>query len=313
MPKVSVIMPVYNGQEFLRETMDSVLNQTFTDFEFIIINDASKDSTEEIIKSYEDDRIVYLKNEQNLGVAGALNRGLENAKGEYVARIDADDIAMPERFQKQVEFMDKHPDVGVCGSHIRIFEQDGAERDFKYSELDAELRVDMLFNSAFAHPAVMLRKSVLDKNKIFYNRDFEKAEDYRMWYDIMRVSKGYNLQEPLLRYRHHQNQVTKVKVEEQTVAVNKMRKVMYDTLNLDTEEYLDLFTKICNGVRQFDDAEYEKIRCWMKKSLTSDSEFDKKILKRNLISINYRIHKNSKISNYRPLGIREYLYLLRGI
>lgn len=313
MPKISVVMPVYNGEKYIRETMDSVLNQTFADFEFIIINDASKDSTEEIIKSYEDDRIVYLINEQNLGVAGTLNRGIEHAKGEYIARIDADDIAMPQRFEKQVAFMDTHPDVGVCGSHIRIFEEDGTERDYIYSETDVELRVDMLFNSGFAHPAVMIRKSVLDKEKLFYNIEFEKAEDYRMWYDVMKVSKGHNLQEPLLRYRHHQSQVTKTNVKEQTVAVTKMRKVMYDTLNLGTEEYLEVFSKVCNGVRTFDDEEYIKVRGWMKKSLESDNYYNKKMLKNVFASINYSIHKQSKISNYKPLAIREYLCMLRGI
>lgn len=313
MPKISVVMPVYNGEKYICETMDSVLNQTFGDFEFIIINDASKDRTEEIIKSYNDDRIVYLINEQNLGVAGTLNRGLENAKGEYIARIDADDIAIAERFEKQVAFMDAHPDVGVCGSHIRIFEEDGAERDFIYSETDKELRVDMLFNSGFAHPAVMLRKSVLDENNIFYNLEFEKAEDYRMWYDIMKKSMGHNLQEPLLRYRHHSNQVTKTNVKEQTTAVTKMRKVMYDTLNLGTQEYLEVFSKICNGVRTFDEAEYKKARNWMEKSLASDNEYDKKALKKVLSIINYDIHKKSNISNYKPLAMREYLYMLRGI
>lgn len=313
MPKISVVMPVYNGEKFLRETMDSIFNQTFGDFEFIIINDASKDSTEEIIKSYEDDRIVYLKNEQNLGVAGSLNRGLETAKGEYIARIDADDIALPSRFEKQADFMDNHPDVGVCGSTVRIFEEDGAERNFVYSETDKSIRVDMLFNSAFAHPSVMIRRALLEKYGIFYNLEYEKAEDYRMWYDILKVSKGHNLQEPLLRYRHHQNQVTKTNVKEQTVAVTKMRKVMYDTLNLNTEEYLEVFSKICNGVRNFEKDEYAKIRDWMKKSLTSDNEYDKKSLKKDLSSINYNIYKNSKISNYKPLAFREYLYILKGV
>lgn len=313
MPKISVIMPVYNGEKYLREAIDSILNQTFTDFEFIILNDASKDSTEEIIKSYTDNRIVYIKNEQNLGVAGTLNRGLEIAKGEYIARMDADDISLHNRFEKQMLFMDTHPDVGVCGSHIRIFGEDGVERDYIYSETDERLRVDMLFNSGFAHPAVMIRKSILDKKNLFYNTEFEKAEDYRMWYDIMSVSKGHNLQEPLLRYRHHQNQVTKTNVKEQTIAVTRMRKVMYNTLNLGTEEYLEVFSKICNGVRTFDYEEYIKVRNWMKNSLTSDNEYNKNILKKTLASINYRIHKQSKIRNYKPISIREYLYILRGI
>jgi hypothetical protein len=149
----------------------------------------------------------------------------------------------------------------------------------------------MLFNSGFAHPAVMIRKSVLDENKLFYNTEFEKAEDYRMWYDVMKVSKGHNLQEPLLRYRHHQNQVTKTNVKEQTTAVTKMRKVMYDTLNLGTEEYLEVFSKICNGVRTFDEAEYKKARSWMKKSLKNNNGYDKKALKRHCRCYHYSMIK----------------------
>ncbi len=313
MPKISVVMPVYNGEKYLRETMDSILNQTFTDFEFIIINDASKDNTEEIIKSYEDDRIVYLINEQNLGVAGTLNCGIENAKGEYIARIDADDIAVPERFQKQVAFMDAHPDVGLCGSCVRIFDESGTERDFVYSEIDEVLRVDMLFNCPFAHPSIMLRKSILDKNNLTYNVKYEKAEDYRMWYDMMKVSKGHNLQTPLLRYRHHQGQVTKVNAKEQKIVVTEMRKVMYGTLNLGTDAYIDVFTQICDGVREFSEDEYAKIRVWMKKALSADNEYDKKILKKILAIVNYNIYKKSKIKNYKPLSIRECLYVLRGI
>ena len=171
----------------------------------------------------------------------------------------------------------------------------------------------MLFNCAFAHPSIILRKSVLDENNLFYNVQYEKAEDYRMWYDMMKMSKGYNLRKPLIRYRHHAGQVTKVNAKEQKIVVTAMRKVMYDTLNLGTDDYLEVFSQICNGVREFNEEEYAKIREWMKKSLSCDNEYHKGILKKNLAIINYNIRKNSKISNYKPLTIKEYLYILRGI
>ena len=208
MPKISVIMPVYNGEEFLRETMDSILNQTFSDFEFIIINDASKDSTEDIIKSYGDDRIVYLINEQSLGVAGSLNRGLEVAKGEYIARIDADDIAFPERFEKQVKYMDEHKDCIMCGSNTILF---GAQQGRTYVPCsDAEIRANLLFASPFTHPTVMMRRSFVEEHNLGYNLECEGFEDYNMWFDFAKVGKGsfYNFQEPLLRYRIHPHQVT---------------------------------------------------------------------------------------------------------
>lgn len=113
MPKISVILPAYNAEKYINEAIDSILTQTYRDFELIILNDCSKDRTEEIILSYEDDRIVYLKNQVNMGVAATLNRGLAAAKGEYVARMDADDISLPERFEKQAAYLDEHP--GTAG------------------------------------------------------------------------------------------------------------------------------------------------------------------------------------------------------
>lgn len=311
--KISVIMPVYNGEKYLREAIDSILNQTFTDFEFIIINDCSTDSTEDIIKSYDDSRIVYIKNEKNLGVAGTLNKGLDVAKGEYVARMDADDISLPARFEKQVSFMDKNSNIGVCGSQILIFEDNEPEKIFAFSEKDAALRVDMLFNCAFAHPSVIIRKSILDNHNICYNLEYEKAEDYRMWYDIMRVSKSHNIQEPLLKYRHHQSQVTKTNKTEQTISVTKMRRVMYETLRLNTDDFLDLFALISNGVRTFNAQEYQKIRDFMQLTLIAPNEYNKKLLRKVLSIINYDVKKHSRIDNYKPLSFREYLYMLRGI
>ena len=121
MPRISVIMPAYNAEKYIREAIDSILAQTYTDFEFIIIDDASTDATASIVESYSDERIRFFRNEHNMGVANTLNRGLDLAVGEYIARMDSDDISLPERFAKQVEFMDTHTDVIVCGSNAIVF------------------------------------------------------------------------------------------------------------------------------------------------------------------------------------------------
>ena len=114
-------MPAYNAEKYIAESIESILSQTFTDFEFIIINDASTDSTKEIIESFQDSRIILINNEQNLGVAKSLNIGIATAKGKYIARMDADDISLPERFQTQFNFMEKNPDIDICGSWARMF------------------------------------------------------------------------------------------------------------------------------------------------------------------------------------------------
>lgn len=235
--KISVIMPVYNGEKYLRETIDSILCQTFTDFEFIIINDASKDSTEDIIKSYKDDRIVYLKNEQNLGVAGTLNRGLDTAKGEYIARMDADDIALPERFEKQVGYMDKHENCVICGSNVVFFGAQNGISDVPIT--DAQIRANLLFDTSFAHPTVMIRHSFVKINNLRYNIKYERIEDYAMWMDFAEVGNGtfYNILEPLLKYRIHPNQVTHKEISpEKKEALKNLRTRAIRMITKENEE-----------------------------------------------------------------------------
>ena len=207
MPKISVIMPAYNAEKYLKEAIDSILTQTFADFELIVINDCSKDATEQIILSYDDSRVVYLKNEQNLGVAGTLNRGLSVAQGEYVARMDADDISEPQRLQVQLKFLEAHPQVVMCGSHVTVFFDTGEQRVCYYPTNDGQIRAVLLFACPFAHPSVMLRTNVLRDHGLHYDEEFEKVEDYRLWTKLAEYGKLANLPEPLLRYRKHPQQV----------------------------------------------------------------------------------------------------------
>ena len=230
MPKISVIMPVYNGEKYLREAIDSILTQTYADFEFLIIDDGSTDASPQIVRSYNDLRIRFYQNERNMGVAATLNRGLDLASGEYIARMDADDISLPQRFVRQIAYFDRHPEYGICGSNIRIFSGGQDERVAVYSERDAHIRADMMFNSAFAHPSVMLRTTALDG--IRYDCVYEKAEDYELWYRLLSRTKGYNIQEPLLRYRHHAAQVTQTKKPEQRAAVLKLHERMLKDIGI---------------------------------------------------------------------------------
>lgn len=207
MPKISVIMPAYNAEKYIREAIDSILAQTYTDFEFIIIDDASTDATASIVESYTDERIRFFRNDNNMGVANTLNRGLDLAVGEYIARMDSDDISLPERFAKQVEFMDTHPDVAVCGSGIEIFGAMSGRRTF--SESSEQLKVDLLFSSCFAHPSVIMRASVVGPNALHYDSAFSKMEDYDLWCRIAEEHKLASIPDILLKYRIHPAQVTK--------------------------------------------------------------------------------------------------------
>jgi len=208
MPKISVIMPAYNAEQYIGEAMDSILGQTFGDFEFIILNDCSTDRTEEIILSYDDPRIVYLKNENNLGVAATLNRGLEMARGEYIARMDADDISLPQRFEKQIAYLDAHPEVAVLGTNIEIFNENGTISEGWFTTDPAQMRVDMFFACGLAHPSVMMRTAAI-RDLGGYDPAYNGLEDYELWCRVLERHEITTLPELLLRYRKHSGQVTK--------------------------------------------------------------------------------------------------------
>lgn len=207
-PRISVIMPAYNAEKYIKEAIDSVLLQTYRDFELIILNDCSKDSTERIIQSYEDDRIVYLKNEVNMGVAATLNRGLATAKGEYIARMDSDDISLPERFERQVTYLDANPCVAVLGTNSETFDENGPLYTGWSATDPAQMKVDLLFSCGLAHPSVMMRREVVC-GLGGYDLEFEGMEDYDLWCRVAESYEVTTLADILFRYRVHSGQVTK--------------------------------------------------------------------------------------------------------
>ena len=194
--KISVIMPVYNTkEEFLREAIESILNQTFSDFEFIIINDGSTNNAEDVILSYKDERIIYLKQE-NQGIVSALNNGWDKAQGKYIARMDSDDISFPDRFEKQIRFFDANPEYSLVGTQARIL---GTNRIIK---LPADIKLmDLLADCTFMHPTIMFRKADFDKYNLRYTEEAKYAEDYLLYARAVNHLKMTNLNEVLLDYR----------------------------------------------------------------------------------------------------------------
>jgi len=236
MPRVSVVMSVFNDAGYLRESINSILTQTFTDFEFIIVNDGSTDGTEEIVRSYNDKRIVYVSNVNNIKLAASLNKAIKMSKGQYIARMDADDISLPSRLQKQVDFLDGNPDYGVVGSWIQIFgERSGIG---EYPESYRKIFYDFIFpDKTVAHPAVLIRKSVMTANNIFYDEDFDVAQDYKLWNDLKHYCKITNLQTVLLKYRVHGMSTTS------TSRVSQLRKVQSVRMR-EFERYLSRKLKV---------------------------------------------------------------------
>jgi glycosyltransferase involved in cell wall biosynthesis len=201
-PKVTVLMPVYNAEVYLRKSIESILNQTFTNLEFIIFNDGSTDGSAAIVSSYDDPRIYFINNQVNLGYARCLNTGLSIAKGEYIARMDADDVSLPNRLASQVSILDAMPHIGVCSTNVvSINENSETISEPWWKKTLTPIEWLLLWENPIAHPSVMIRKSVLEENEINYNIDCTPAEDYDLWCRLVLITGFYRIVEVFLHYR----------------------------------------------------------------------------------------------------------------
>lgn len=206
-PTVSVLMAVYNGASYLRSAIESMLHQTFTDFEFIIINDASTDESEAIILSYTDERICYHKNESNLQLPASLNKGLALAKGKYIARMDADDISLSHRLHTQFNYMEAHPEIGICGSWGKIIGNNEG-KIWRYPTEHEEIKTMLFFRNCLIHPTVFMRRSILKRFNLKYDEQLLRAQDWQLWIDATKHTLIANLPEVLLLYRQHNQNLT---------------------------------------------------------------------------------------------------------
>lgn len=192
-------MSVYNGEKYLKESIESILNQTYTDFEFIIINDASTDNTATILKQYNDKRIIIIENPENIGLTKSLNKGIQIAKGKYIARMDADDISLPERLEKEVRFMEEHPEIEILGTDYYEIDTNRKRLISKVNipETDEQIRKVLFKYNPFIHSSLMIRRDIL--NVIgYYDERFKASQDYDLILRILAKYKGHNLKEELI-------------------------------------------------------------------------------------------------------------------
>ena len=217
-PVVTVLMSVYNAEEFLNESIDSILNQTFSNFEFIIINDACTDNSLNMLQSYIDKRIKIITNRKNIGLTKSLNKGLKLAQGSYIARMDSDDISMPTRLEKQVLFMENNPDIYVCGTWLQILEKKNIWRP-PCNHL--QIMRAMLENNSLYHPTAIMKN--LKKEMFYYDETFRTAQDYELWTRIGLKHKLANIPEVLLLRRVHDKSIGKKKSIEQAFNAKKIR------------------------------------------------------------------------------------------
>ncbi|MBR1841328.1 MAG: glycosyltransferase [Alphaproteobacteria bacterium] len=200
-PQVSVLMPVYKTPEkYLQEAIESILNQTFHNFEFLILDDCPEQPVGHIVQSYKDKRIKYSVNPYNMGISATRNKLIDMAQGKYLAIMDHDDIALPERFAKEVCFLDTHPDIGVVGTWYERFPRTKIKKRYI---INSQIERDLMYNCSILHPSAMIRKSILVDNNIRYESKFSPAEDYMLWARLIGKTKFANIPEVLQKYRDY--------------------------------------------------------------------------------------------------------------
>jgi len=224
-PLVSVIMPVYNGEKFLRDSIESILNQTYKNFEFIIVDDGSTDNSVRIIKEYQkkDKRIKLIENKKNLGASKALKIGLKNTKGFYYFRMDCDDISYKNRLEKELDFLEKNKDYVIVGSNLEIIDEDKKKIGYRfYPQENEEIKKTLIFKNPFAYSSTMIRLELL--KKIFYDEKYLYCEDYDLWFKLLKYGKGKNLPDFLIKYRINKNQIKSRRLKNQlkeTIEIQK--------------------------------------------------------------------------------------------
>ena len=206
-PQVSVLMPVYNTAPYLREAMDSMLSQTFSDFELIVLNDCSPDNAEELLDTYDDPRIVRYRGEKNAGLSNVLNVGIGLARGKYIARMDSDDISLPNRLQVQVDYLETHPEIDLVSVGMQLF---GAKEEVWIREQNPEkVKINALFHSPVLHASSVWRKDSFEKHGLLFRQEMVPAEDYDLWTRaLLKGLKLVNLPDVLYKYRMHPSQAT---------------------------------------------------------------------------------------------------------
>ncbi|HRZ42495.1 MAG TPA: glycosyltransferase family 2 protein [Bacteroidales bacterium] len=232
-PVLSIMMPVYNGARYLRPAVESLLHQTFTDFELIVVDDGSTDNSMEIVASFSDPRIRILRNGDNRGIVYSRNRALAEARGRYLASFDADDIAHPRKFERQIRFLEEHPDFGMVGCRVYHIDAVGArlKSRWRLGAGAAMIPALQLFRAYFIQSAVVYRREALPEGG--YAEGFDIGEDYRMYYDVSQRYRAMNLPEYLLYYRIHDESIQHRRPDMLEACETKLYQYIYTPLQID--------------------------------------------------------------------------------
>ncbi len=231
-PTLSIIMPVYNAEAYLREAVESILAQSYTDYELIIVEDGSTDSSPEIIERFNDSRIRVLYNDGNKGIVYTRNLGMANACGRYIAPFDADDIAHPEKYAKQIQFLEENPEYGLLGTWAKLIDKNGKplREKWKVNAPPERIPAILLFRNYFVQSSVVIRRKAIPAKG--YEKDLDAVEDYKMWTLIASNWKAWNYPEYLVKYRIHEQGVSIREEERITGKDDEIYQTLYKDLDI---------------------------------------------------------------------------------
>lgn len=268
---ITVLMPVYNAEQYLNEAIDSILQQTFRDFDFLIINDGSSDKSEEIILAYNDSRIRYVKNEKNIGLVATLNKGIDLIDTKYIVRMDADDLSVSHRLEVLYQFMENHPDIGVFSSALERFGRESAI--WISPQHNDEIKARLLFDSSIAHAPCIMRTKLLKENKIYYRDIHPHMEDHDLWIRLKDLTNFENTSESLYKYRDTGENIKVKNIDSLIERKKKLFKWILNTMAIDaTEEELRLHIGLANKALPITSQNVRKYKAWLDRLINVNKE-----------------------------------------
>ncbi len=299
-PPLSIIIPVYNADKYLTASVQSILNQTYSDFELIIINDGSTDNSEKIINSFSDNRIKYLINDQNKGIVYTRNRGLKEALGDFVGMLDADDVVYPDKFEKQIAFLKSHPEYVMVGSWVKFIDENGERlpSGWKLKAPTEKIPALMLFKNYFLQSAVLYKRECFGNHS--FTEGFDILEDYLLWYQLLKDYKAWNLPHYLVDYRLHPEGVTKKHDEERREKERNVFRIQLKDMGMDaTAEELALHQALREGAPVQSPEELKKAEQWLLKLLKINcvnKVYDTRIFLKVVFERWLKVCKNSRFN-----------------
>lgn len=327
---VSVIIPAYNMERYIDASLQSMLDQTFTNFEILVIDDASTDQTLNIIRRFSDSRIRIIKNETNLGLAASVNRAIRQAKGAYIARMDADDVAYPQRLQQQVNFLDQNPIVSIVGTAMQSFGH--SKYLHVFPETHKACKAQLLFNVCFGHSSVLIRRTVFDEDQNLYRDELRQySEEYDLWCRLVDKVTFANLPEVLLDYRTYESSLKNDAEEKRKSNSFTIRKnFIANQWGEQTERDYQYHDNICNLRKAKDTAELNRWLNWLEHCIQLNdvrASFDTQALRHEfskrcfelrywnrqlgIINIVDWYSRTNPLKGYRPSVMQNIKFILR--